>query len=104
MAGHEDLIKALKELTAKLEAETVDANRPSPTPDEEFALHVAFLAVRYYAETHPRPSQVNMGQAAEMLGLSRSTVSKMIRFGTIKLNASGLIPIEQIDQARSARQ
>ena len=36
-------------------------------------------------------------QAAEMLGLSRHTVSKMVRAGQLKLNRCGLIPIEQVD-------
>lgn len=60
-------------------------------------LEIAIKAVRYYAETHPRPSQVTQSQAAEMLGLSRQTVSKMVRVGTLKLNKCGLIPTAEID-------
>ncbi|MGF6777838.1 DNA-binding protein [Paraburkholderia sp. GAS334] len=62
-------------------------------------LRIALLAVQLYAERHPRPSQVNQKQAAEMLGVSARTVGKMVRFGTFKLNRCGMIPIEQIDAA-----
>ena len=39
-------------------------------------LQIALAAVRLYAETHPRPTQVTQTQAAQMLGLSRITVGK----------------------------
>lgn len=65
-------------------------------------IDIAAEAVRRYAETHPRPTQVTQIQAAEMLGLSRDTVRKLVRRGTLRLNACGLIPIEQIDMARNA--
>jgi excisionase family DNA binding protein len=55
-------------------------------------------AVQLYAESRPRPSQVTMVQAAEMLGLGRHTVSKMVHAGQMKLNRCGLIPIEQVDR------
>jgi transposase len=54
-------------------------------------------------ERHPRPTQVNMKQAAEMLNVSAMTVSRMVRAGTLKLNACGLIPIGQIDAVLEAR-
>lgn len=57
-------------------------------------------AFEFYAARRPRPTQVTIGQAAEMLGLSRWTVSKMLRAGQFKLNKCGLIPIEQVDAAR----
>jgi excisionase family DNA binding protein len=60
---------------------------------------LAVRAVQLYAERHPRPPHVTITQAAEMLGLSRHTVSKMVRAGQFKLNKCGLIPIEQIDRA-----
>lgn len=60
---------------------------------------MAVKAVQIYAERHPRPCQVTITQAAEMLGLSRHTVSKMVRAGQFKLNGCGLIPIEQVDRA-----
>lgn len=67
------------------------------TSQEE--LSIAIKAVQIYAETHPRPTQVNQLQAAEMLGLSHVTLRKMIRAGTIKTNAIGQIPISEIDRA-----
>lgn len=56
-------------------------------------------AFEFYEARRPRPTQVTIGQAAEMLGLSRWTVSKMLRAGQFKLNKCGLIPIEQVDKA-----
>ncbi|KVE31535.1 hypothetical protein WS68_16785 [Burkholderia sp. TSV86] len=58
-------------------------------------------AMQLYAETHPRPTQVTQLQAAEMLGISRHTVSKMVKMGQFKLNKCGMIPIELIDEARA---
>lgn len=60
-------------------------------------LKIALQAVRLYAESHPRPAHVTMVQAAEMLGLSRHTVSKMVHTGKLRLNGCGLIPIAQVD-------
>lgn len=65
-------------------------------------LEVAQTAVRLYAETHPRPSHVNQCQAAEMVNLSRVTINRMVRKGTIKLNRCGLIPITEIDSLISS--
>ncbi|MCQ0029686.1 helix-turn-helix domain-containing protein [Burkholderia glumae] len=66
-------------------------------------LRIAQHAIDLYASRSPRPNQVTVTQAAEMLGLSRHTVSKMVKFGTLKLNRCGMIPIEQVDAAlRSA--
>jgi excisionase family DNA binding protein len=45
---------------------------------------------------------VTITQAAEMLGLSRHTVSKMVRAGQLKLNKCGLIPIELVDRVLEA--
>jgi len=61
--------------------------------------HVARRAVQLYAESHPRPSQVTMTQAGEMLGLTRQTVAKLVRAGTLRLNKCGLIPVAEIDAA-----
>lgn len=66
------------------------------------AFQIAAAAVRHYAETHPRPSQVTMSQAADMLGLSRQTVGRMVRAGTIRLNKCGLIPVNEVDRVLSA--
>lgn len=60
-------------------------------------LKIALKAVQLYAEQHPRPSQVTMIQAAEMLGISRHTVSKLVHTGKLRLNKCGLIPIVQVD-------
>lgn len=70
--------------------------------NEAEALKIALKAVQLYAEQHPRPPHVTMSQAAEMLHLSRSTVSKIMRTGKLRYNACGLIPIEQVDQLLAA--
>ena len=67
------------------------------------AAAAAAYAVRLYAETHPRPTQVTQTQAAQMLDLSRITVGKLLRCGVLRLNDCGLIPIELVDSARTAR-
>ena len=55
------------------------------------------LAIRRYAESHPRPVHVTQTQAAEMLGVSRPYISTLIRSGKVKLNGCGLIPIKYLD-------
>ena len=62
------------------------------------ALEIAEAAVRRYAESRPRPAQVTQTQAAEMLGLSRQTVARMVRDGTLRLNRCGLVPIGEVDR------
>lgn len=66
-------------------------------------LEIAAQAVRMYAESHPRPPHVNITQAAEMLGLSRKTVTARMKAGEIRTNALGLIPIGEIDRVISSR-
>lgn len=61
------------------------------------AEQIARRAVQLYAESHPRPPHVTITQAAEILGLSRQTVAKMVRAGQMKLDRCGRIPIEQVD-------
>jgi len=61
------------------------------------AEQTARRAVQIYAESHPRPLHVTMTQAAEILGLSRQTVAKMVRAGQMRLDRCGRIPIEQVD-------
>ena len=61
------------------------------------AEQIARRAVQIYAESHPRPLHVTMTQAAEILGLSRQTVAKMVRAGQMRLDRCGRIPIEQVD-------
>ena len=46
----------------------------------------------------PRPFQVTQAQAAKVLSISRSTVGKLVRNGTLSLNACGMISIKQLDQ------
>jgi hypothetical protein len=46
----------------------------------------------------PRPHHVTQTQAAQILELSPTTVGKMVRSGTLKLNACGLVPINEIDR------
>ncbi len=65
----------------------------------EDILAIAAAAVRLYAESHPRPIQVTKGQAAEMLGVSRPTLNKVIAAGDIRLNKMSMIPISEIDAA-----
>lgn len=60
-------------------------------------------ALRRFTETHPRPLHVNQLQAAEMLGISRQTVSRLVKVGEIKMNRLGQIPISEIDAALRAR-
>lgn len=62
-------------------------------------LAVALKAIELYAASHPRPAHVTQKQAAEMLGRSEPTIRKMVQFGTLKLNACGMIPIAHIDVA-----
>lgn len=80
--------------------------QPKPRPELPMnadMLYFAKMAVRMYAETHPRPPHVSQKQGAEMLGISTTTMSKLVKFGTFKLNKCGLIPIDQIDAALAAR-
>lgn len=65
-------------------------------------LNVAMKAVELYAARSPRPSQVTQEQAAEMVGVSPATISRMVKAGIIKLNKFGRIPTEEIDKALAA--
>jgi hypothetical protein len=67
--------------------------------DNQRELRIATRAVQLYAESHPRPTQVNQKQAAEMLGISARTVRNMLKAGTLKLNRCGMISIAQVDAA-----
>lgn len=64
---------------------------------EEIVRRAVKKAMEKHAVEHPRPTQVNMKQAAEMLNVSPMTVTRMVRAGKLKLNGCGLIPIGQID-------
>lgn len=50
-----------------------------------------------------RPPHVTQTDAAEMVGVSRRTISSMISHGTFRLNEFGMIPIDQIDRALEAK-
>lgn len=65
-------------------------------------IEVAKVAVRHYAETHPRPIQVTQRQAATMMHVSESTISKMVKTGQLKLNRFGMLPISEVDSALAA--
>jgi excisionase family DNA binding protein len=59
--------------------------------------HELIRAFEFYAARRPRPVQITITQAAQMLGLSRPTVRNLMKAGKLKLNACGQIPIEQVD-------
>jgi predicted DNA-binding protein (UPF0251 family) len=61
-------------------------------------LEIAAQAVRMYAESHPRPTQVTQQQAAEMLSISRHTISRLIKAGHLKLNQCGMISVADVDR------
>ncbi|MEX3527073.1 MAG: DNA-binding protein [Burkholderia sp.] len=61
-------------------------------------LDIALRAYEIFSARHPRPVQVTIGQAAQMLGLDRKTVSKIMKTGKLQFNDCGLIPIEQGDR------
>lgn len=46
-----------------------------------------------------RPAQVTQGQAAEILGVHRTTVTKLIKNKSLSLNSCGKIPMTQLDLA-----
>lgn len=64
------------------------------TPEHK---QIAIEAVRLALAMRPRPSCVTQAQAAEMIGVSRQTVAKMMRAGKLRLNAAGRIPVEDVD-------
>ncbi|MEM5315549.1 helix-turn-helix domain-containing protein [Paraburkholderia sp. JHI869] len=74
---------------------------PAATLAEPEVVRIAVRAVQLYAESHPRPTQVNQKQAAEMLGVSARTVHNLIKANTLRLNKCGMIPIELVDKARA---
>ncbi len=96
--------EALQVLAAALAAQVPTRAQRCPqagTPPQADALAIARQAVQLYAESHPRPTQVTIGQAAAMLGISRWKATQLLRTGTLRLNKCGLIPVEMVDAARS---
>lgn len=69
---------------------------------EETVLNIAAKAIQLYVETHPRPSQVTQEQAAEIVGVSSATISRMVKAGQLKLNKFGRLPIAEVDKALKA--
>lgn len=67
-------------------------------------LRAAAMAVRLYAETHPRPTQVTQQQAAEILGVSAKSIQRYIRAGKLTLNGCGYLAIEAVDALRAPQQ
>ena len=67
----------------------------------EDAVAIAFKAVQLYAESHPRPSSVTISQAAEMLGISRKTLSSRLKDGWVSVNGLGRIPTSEVDRLLS---
>lgn len=59
--------------------------------------------IQLIKDTHPRPSQVTLKQAAEMLNVSEPTARKLVRAGELKPNNAGMIPIAEIDKYCFAR-
>lgn len=76
---------------------------PAVTPATINATEIALKAIELYAAMHPRPSHVTQVQAAEMMGRSEPTIRKLVRCGTLPLNACGMIPITAIDKALAGR-
>ncbi len=74
---------------------------------EEIISNAARRAAEEVAKIIPgptanRPPHVTQKQAAEILKISAPTMSRLVKNGTFKLNATGMIPIDQIDRALRA--
>lgn len=69
---------------------------------EADVIRIVHRALDLYKSRHPRPIQVNMTQAAKMLGLSVPTVRKLVHTGKLRFDKCGLIPIEQVDNLLAA--
>lgn len=50
-----------------------------------------------------RPASVTQADAARILGMSRPTISKMLKAGVFRLDRLGKIPMDQIDSATLAQ-
>jgi hypothetical protein len=70
---------------------------------DQQVMRIAQRAVDLYVSRHPRPVQVTITQAAQMLGLSRPTVRNLMKAGKLSFNKCGMIPIEQIGLALCTR-
>lgn len=65
-------------------------------------LETALKAIELYAAQHPRPPHVTQKQAAQILGMSPTTINQRVKTGKIKLNPCGMIPIAEIDRLLAA--
>lgn len=101
MRNLREQIEKIRESADAIERELRHSTSTSEYSREDM-LQTAFLAVRMYAETHPRPSHVTQAQAAEMIGKSVATVRKLLHAGIIKYDKTGQIPITEIDRALTA--
>ena len=72
------------------------------TQTQADALNLAILAVQRYAAMHPRPSSVVQKDAAQMLGISGATFSRLVRAGKARLNPVGRVPITEVDRLLAA--
>ncbi|MDF0500845.1 helix-turn-helix domain-containing protein [Burkholderia cenocepacia] len=70
--------------------------RGTPLTDEQMLLLID-RAIAEFERQPKRPPHLTQAQAADMLGLSRATVGKLVRSGELRLNGVGRIPIGQID-------
>jgi len=84
--------------TDRIATHDVAQSATGNTITEADALRIAVKAIEIYAARHPRPPHVTITQAAQMLGRSRPTVSKILTHNRVRLNALGMIPIEEIDK------
>lgn len=93
----DDLVKKIEELPR---TDAAFGGRDAPLTDEQM-LVLAQRALDLFESEPRRPVHVTIKQAAELLGLSRYIVSKMLKTGELRYNRCGRIPIEQIDMVRA---
>lgn len=72
------------------------------TISESEALAIAIRAAEIALAARPAPSTITLGQAAEVLGVSRPTARRMLRGAGIFVNAGGKYRIEDVWRARGA--
>ncbi|WP_249209356.1 DNA-binding protein [Burkholderia cenocepacia] len=89
------------ELVRKVDAIPRHRESSGSSLSEEQILQIARRAVQLFEQQPPRPPHVTQAVAADMLGLSRATVGKLVRTGELRLNGVGRIPIGQIDLFRA---
>ncbi|WP_244105434.1 helix-turn-helix domain-containing protein [Burkholderia cepacia] len=85
------------ELVRKVDALPRRRESSGSSLSEEQILNIARRAVHLFEQQAVRPVHVTQAEAADMLGLSRATLGKLVRTGELRLNGCGRIPIGQID-------